>query len=79
MEIGMQDDKCKADISPKFGELCRKNGGNIAQRMGLFLPDRLLFSCPLDRAWRGGGSGGNCGRHGGLTCMFAAQSGKSCA
>ena len=40
---GMPDDNCIADISLRFGEFCTKNGGVIAQRIGPFLPARLLF------------------------------------
>ena len=54
MEIGMLDVNCIANISLKFDTFCRKNSGIIAQRMGPFLPDRLLLPCALERALKGG-------------------------
>ena len=49
----MQDENCIADLSLKFGEFCRKNGGIIAKGFRPFLRDRLLLSCALDRECRG--------------------------
>ena len=55
VKIGTQDVNCIANISCEFGKFCKKNGKVIAQRIGPFLPARLLFACALERASRGGG------------------------